>query len=525
MQGIQANSPIYGVSDQDFTAAIWLYNFIPSELGVRVRDGSREFARSVPDASSADGDIRTLMYLNSVAAGSANDKYFACTSDGIFDVTAGGAGPHTKVVDWPIKDVDHAGWCAYRNYTNVGGDHFLLVTDEANGYYIYDAGLDTWAAGTFTGSPKPDAQDLVDITEWQGRIWFVERNTARAWFLDPLALTGDIAAFDVGNRFKKGGHLVQQTTWTVDDGEGMDDRFVQISSSGDLLVWQGINPTTAADMSLIGRWSVGEVPEGRRVLSTWGGDVMILSRFGLLKLSALLTGMATLNDESYISKNIARYFRSQMRDTVEQYGWGMEINPAEGIAIFSAPNPPAQANDPPVQFCLNNNTGAWSMFRNIDIRCMDYNVTGFFFGTSDGRVMEMAGNVDNATLEGTGAATIDWSMLTHYSNVGQPGSWKRGQFIRPSFIGEAFPTYGIQMRYDFNLAEVGTWPPFVGVPTATWDSAIWDIDKWSGAAQEYNQIAGLDGMGRNMAIAIRGESSFELSLIGFDIMFDSGGLL
>ena len=154
------------------------------------------------------------------------------------------------------------------NYTNVAGDHFLLIADEANGYYIFDGTV--WAAGTFTGSPKPLATDLVHLTEWQGRIWFVERDTARAWFLDPLALTGDITPMDVGSRFKKGGHLVQNGTWTLDDGAGMNDRFVQVSSSGDVLVWQGTNPATAADISLLGRWYVGKVPEGRRVMSDWG---------------------------------------------------------------------------------------------------------------------------------------------------------------------------------------------------------------------------------------------------------------
>jgi len=529
MRGLVANAPIYGTDAGNHETAIWLFNMIPREMGVSVRPGSKETVTGLLDKDALPADVRTLMYYNSVVAQSSGgiDFAFAVTNDGIFDVTAGGSGPHAKVLNWPIKDAEKAGWCSVLNYTNVAGDHFLLVCDEANGYYVFD-GL-VWTQGTVsTTGPisAPDPADLVQLVEWNARVWFVERDTAKAWFTDPIAFTGEVQTFDLGSRFKKGGHLVQLSTWTVDDGAGMDDKLVAVGSAGDLLVWElsgTFNPENSDDLRVVGRWFVGTVPEGRRVLSDWGGDVLIASDFGLLKLSALLGGMASLDDDSYITKNITRYFRSFMETVRDEYGWQLELNPAEGVAIVSVPK--ENPTSTPIQFCFNINTGAWSMFRDLDMRCLNKNGGGFFFGTSDGRVLQMTGFADAVSLDGLTGQTIVYSLLTHYSNVGTPANWKRVQFIRPSFIGQGVPTFGVQARYDFDLSEVLNNPPFIKSDAALWDAAVWDIDVWAGASQSYINIIGGHGMGRHIAIAMRGESSVELSLVGFDLMYDTGGML
>ena len=518
--GIEVNIPMYGESGAE-AAALWLYNMIPGEFGCRVRKGSREFATNVLNELGEPGEVRTLVLYNSVVAGGADDVFFATTQNGIYDITAGGAGPHPLSLEWSSKGA-RAGWCSVVNYTNVGGDHFLLVCDEENGYYIYDG--TTWSQGSFTGSPTPEPEDLVHITEWNGRIWFVERDTARSWFLDPLALTGDITEFDVGNRFLKGGHLVQNTTWTLDDGAGMDDLFVQVSSAGDVLVWNGVDPTTASDMTLRGRWTLGAVPEGRRVLSNWGGDVSIVGTTGIIQLSSLVIGQGSVNNEQFITNRITRQFQIEMERKRDYYGWSMALVPGEGLALISVPLDPAKS-EAPIQFVLNTVEKTWCIFRDLDMLCMDKNINGFFFGTHDGRVMEFTGTVDDVPLDGSEGYPIVFSLLSHYSPLGQPGVWKRPQFVRPYWLANAQPSYSLQMRYDYDIAELTTTPPFTMVDASLWDAAIWDTDTWQGAAQGYNEVIGVSGMGHTVSIAIRGQSTVETAYIGADLMCECGGML
>jgi len=506
-------------------SAIWLYNMIAGEYGCRVRPGSREFAVNIPDTDSNQGEVRTVMYYNSSVAGPINDFTFAVTDEGIYDISAGGVGPWDFTSptshEWANKGI-RAGWCSCINYTNVGGDQFLLVCDEENGYWIFDGS--TWAAGTFTGNPKPEAVNLVQIVEWNARIWMVERNTARVWFLDPLALTGDITPLDVGNRFKDGGHLVQCSTWSLDDGAGMDDKFIMISSSGDVLIWEGIDPTTAADLTLVGRWQVGTVPEGRRVMSDWGGNVAILSASGIVTADALLAGAASTGQDQYISRNINQYIRSAMDETIDDYGWSLGIVPKEGIAIITVPTP--RRNQAPIQFVLELSTTAWSMFRDLKMVCNCKVNDKFYFGTYDGRVLSLEGSLDDVlvTDETTGKA-ITFSLLTHYDPAGSAAVWKRAQFIRPYWIGAALPSYVVQIRFDFDLEELPTNPAYVTALLSRWDLAIWDADPWEGTAQSYLQTRGVSGMGRHLAIAIRGSATNALTYIGADVMYDTGGML
>jgi hypothetical protein len=512
--------------DMGTDSAIWLYNMIAGEYGCRVRPGSRDFATNIPDVADVDGDIRTVMYYNSIVSGGVQDHVFACTDLGIFDITAGGAGPWVlgdRPADftWPNQGAN-AGWTTFVNYTNVAGDHFLLAADEDNGYYIFDGA--TWAAGTFTGSPAPDAADLVHIVEWNGRIWFVEKNSARAWFLDPLALEGGITPMDVGSRFKDGGHLVQNSTWTLDAGDGMDDKLVQISASGDVLIWQGIDPTTAADLTLVGRWQVGSVPEGRKVMSDWGGDVMILSTSGLITASALLGGAASLDKSQYASENINQYVRLEMERTLDEFGWSLQLVPHQGIALITVPQPSGSTRAP-IQFCLETTKNAWSMFRDLKMLCQIKYGSQFLFGTYDGRVMLLEGTVDDVILDGSQGVGITFSLLTHYSALGNAANWKRPQFIRPYWIGASQPVFAVQIRYDFDLAELLSSPAYTEQGIALWDTAIWDADVWQGTAQSYLETIGLSGMGRHVAIAIRGTAVNDLTYVGADIMLDAGGLL
>ena len=501
-------------------SAIWLYNMVAAEFGCRVRAGSRDFATNIP-SSGGVGQVRATLFFNSVISGGANDKIFACTDLGIYDVTAGGIGPHAQVLEWPNQE-GAAGWCVALNYTNVGGSHFLLVCDEDNGYYIYDGA--TWSQGTFTGDDQPNPADLVHLTEWNGRIWFVEKNTARAWFLDPLALGGDITPMDVGNRFKDGGHLVQSSTWTLDDGAGMDDKFIMISSAGDVLVWAGIDPTVASDLTLVGRWTVGAVPQGRRVMSDWGGDVAILSTQGVITITALLSGTSSLDPDQYLSKNISQYVRAEMRRTLNQYGWAMEQVPTQGISIFSVPQVEG-GSTAPIQFVLDTSTSSWSMFRGLDMVSMTRFDGEFLFGTSDGKIQLHTGTLDDIGLDGVSGEAIAFSLLTHYSGLGNAAQWKRPQFIRPYWVGAQQPVFNIQIRFDFDTEELNQGPAYLPKTLSQWDTAIWDTDVWEGTAQSYLETIGVNGMGRHLAIAIRGNATNDLSYVGADVMYDQGGLL
>ena len=55
---------------------------------------------------------------------------------------------------------------------------------------------------------------------------------------------------------------------------------------------------------------------------------------------------------------------------------------------------------------------------------------------------------------------------------------------------------------------------------------MWDAAKWDGGLKAASDaVRGGSGMGRAVAIAIKGRTSANVTLIGFDISFDGGGFL
>lgn len=520
LKGLVANNPIYADIKVD-DAAIILYNLIPRELGCSVRPGSLEFATNILDKTGQPGEVRTIMYYNSVTPAGSIDRMFVATDAGIFDVTAGGAGPHTLALAWPATS-DTAGWCSYVNYTNVAGDHYLLVCDEANGYYQYDG--TSWTQGTITGA-TPNVEDLVHIVEWSGRLWFTERNSATAYYLDVLDLGGALEPFNVGSRFKKGGYLVQCATWTVDDGEGLNDRLVMASAGGDILVWDGDPDITTDPLKLLGRWYVGPLVEGRRAMANWGGDTVILSSDGIARITDLMSGaISKTGFNYYVTSNISRYFREEMLTKRTSFGWEMMFAADEGFVVISIPT--IVDSVAPIQFVVNLNTSTWCIFRDLDMVTMNDTPIGFVFGTRKGRLMKLSGTADEVLLTGPSSQPIEFSLLTHFTSMNRSGVWKRPHFIRPAWVGDSQPSYEVQVRFDFDLTEIDSSPAFVAASgAAIWDADLWDTARWEGTAQSFAETRGIRGMGRHLAIALRGVTETRLALVGFDIMGDMGGQL
>ena len=427
------------------------------------------------------------------------------------------------VLTWPSQ-TDDAGWCSFVNYTNVAGNHYLLVCDEANGYYIYDG--TNWAQGAWQGGggSNPPVEEMAAIMEHNGRIWMVQRNSATAWYLPVLEFDStDPSPVNVGSRFISGGHLVQIASWTVDAGDGMNDKLVMISAAGDVLVWNGdpgFIPFVAE-----GRWQVGTVPEGRRVMSHHGGDILILTTNGVVRLSEVLAGLIVQDSQKYVTDNISAFVRDEMQHSVDEYGWSIDKTTRDGIMMISVPRTALEASKPPVQFVMDITTGAWAVFRGLDVRCMNEHDTEFYFGGSDGRVWWFNGTVDNAKLDGSSSEGIEFSFLTHYTALQSPAIWKQVQMVRPWWLGDADPAYFTKVFYDFSLSEIETSPIFQALGLALWDKALWDISEWAVDAQNYWETVGAKNMGRHIAFAVRGTTTVATTYLGCDLMVTQGGPL
>jgi hypothetical protein len=140
-------------------------------------------------------------------------------------------------------------------------------------------------------------------------------------------------------------------------------------------------------------------------------------------------------------------------------------------------------------------------------------------------VWKLQGTIDFVELDNPVPLQIDWQLLTSYQDVDTPEQFKRMQFIRPIFIAQSFPSYTVKAFYDYDLSALPSPPNASAFGVGIWDTGLWDIDIWGGGSAAFQPARGAWGIGRTMAIALRGKSQVETTLIAIGIMWDEGGLL
>jgi hypothetical protein len=527
-RGVDARAP---TGNMPSDVCIYTYNLMPAEYGMLLRSGYREWCLGTDmDLGNSTG-VHTLIPFTGVLAGGQDDRLFAITNEAIWDVST---------VDTPINKLTFAsdqpgsGHGVFCHYIDQGGDDFMYYADGINGLHIYN-GLsaavnpDTWAPAA--GITGPSLPTVVFVMVHKQRMWLVEEGKSSAWYLPINAGQGDATEFFFGGKFPHGGRVYAMYNWSIDGGKGIDDLLVVISSSGDVIVYEGDDPAAAETWKIRGTYYIGDMPVGRRVGSEYSGDLYLLSSFGLISMSDLIRGVDTQNPaEHSLSFRVARPLRTQIRQKKTLYGWEPIFLPAIGQLMVLIPQADTESW---IQYSLTLATEGWGFWRGVPMTCVADWFGVIFFGSDNGTVYAMDVSRDNVLLTPPpepqlNGNPIDFSLLSSYQNLGSPGLFKRVQMVRPDFYGNAAPAYNIKVLYDYDFQE----PDAVvqsdeAAPQGDeWDGGLWDIAVWSTqVGQSYGslQLAGASGIGRSVAIAMRGSSGEELRLITWDIMWQVGG--
>ena len=528
MRGIDTR---VNVASSSADVALLCQNMVPNDYGLKVRRGYREWQVGL------GAEVRTIIPYTGIQFGAVDDKCFAVTENGIYDVTTYAAAPVEKIA-FTIQD-DDAGYGVYAAYTNGAGDSILYYADGSNGLFAYDAVTDTWALATgITTAPGTVGGDLdltkvVFVVAHKLRLWLVEKETQKGWYLPILSTTGEAAPFFFGSKFKHGGALVGLYNWTLDSGSGVDDHLVAVSRAGDVIPYRGDDPTATGSEGLqawqnIGTWFIGDIPRGNRICSEYGGNLMLLSAFGLTSMQDLLSGTATEDPQTGIGARVAVQLRRDIARLGNDHGWNIKFITHQGQLMVSVPQ---LSNQRYSQYVYNIATQGWGVWDGVPLLTSDPWIGALMVGTKDGRVLRMDVNVDNVRLNQSSGNDINWYVLTGYSSYGSPGSFKRGMYVRPNFAAGIAPVYKTFFYYDYTTSTpIAELPVTTGGSGSQWDDGLWgeweDAAVWS--ADGLNgawELQGGSGMGRTIALATVGTSRDETYLVSWDVAWNQGGFL
>ena len=432
-----------------------------------------------------------------VTNGSSPKRIYVCSQAGTSAGAGGPSGTGTAIVDNTCK------WDYVADYTTPIG---MALSDQQLG---------------LTGIPSRFVQAVV----WKSRLWFVEKDSSRAWYMPVNSLYGTAAAFDFGVRMRSGGALAGLYNWSYDAGNGLDALLVGISSSGDVVIYQGTDPTSVSTFGLKGTWSVGAVPYGRRLATDFGGDMLVMSLLGLVPLSKLVVGQPVVGGDRsvYLTDKVSNYFALAAQSNRLLQGWQVVLHPAEGALMLLLPTGNGAACQPLV---MPFSTRGWWPYRDLPIYSAQSWGGDLYFGTPDGRVCWHTGYVDGVLLSTPDAyEPVKFSCLTGFSNLGNARN-KRIQLIRPTILSVSNAVVQATPRYRFQTTEPA--PPTAAAISASgnvWDTATWDSSVWGGDYAPTDKFSGGGGVGRDVAIALRGSAISRTVIASVDVLYEEGGLL
>ena len=404
--------------------------------------------------------------------------------------------------------------------SNYNGTYVITVTGGSEFTYTMATApsADATVVGSYTtiGITGVNSNTFINVNLFKNRLYFTEKDTLTCWYLDVDAIGGPASPLYFGGIARNSGYLQAMGTWTLDAGQGADDYAVFVTSMGEVMVYNGTDPDNADTWALKGVWQLGQT-FSRRCFFKWSGDLLLLTKDGLVPLASALQSSrldprVNLTDKIYFAVSQAATLYSDL------FGWQINYYASANMLILSIPTSTGME-----QFVMHNITKAWGRFTDIQAYCWE--VTGdsnMNFGGNGIVGLFYDGYSDNGS-------NITATAQQAYSYFDRAGQLKRFMLVRPilqSTGGVPNVVCGLSVDFDTQsqLGQVQFNP--TTLTDGVWDTSKWDQANWAGGLITTKVWQGVTGLGFagsiNLNVASRG---IELHWASTDYVMEAGGVL
>ena len=498
-------APVGGWNARDSIAnmepldAVQLINFFPTISNCVLRGGSTNWATGMT------GQVQTIMVYN----GSTSSKMFAAVGTPdlkFYDASTAGAATATTVTG-----LTNAIW-EYINITTTGGT-YLYAVNGADKPRLYDG--TNWVAIDAASTPAitgVTTTTLSNVTLFKNRLWFIQKDTLKAWYLPTSAVGGAAQVLDLSSIAKFGGKLVDLDTWTIDAGYGVDDNLVFVTSNGEVIVYRGTDPASDATWALTGVWKLGS-PIGNRSMLKWGGDLLILTYDGLMPMAQSLQS-SRLDPRVALSNKIqGAIVAATAAYSSSTVGWQVYYNARRNAVWINVPIAEGQQE----QYVMNTITTSWAQFQGWTANVWEtYNDNPYYGG--NGVVVRAW---DDTYVDNT--SNISTNVFQAFNYFDSRGVKKYFTRARPSIFTNGAPAIFVGINVDFNVDD--TTAPISASASAVglWDAGTWDSALWGSGLQITNNWQGVTGLGYCGSIQLKSASSgLQIEWASTDVVYQAG---
>ena len=384
----------------------------------------------------------------------------------------------------------------------------MLTTPAANATVVGTYTVALYITGV-------DSKNLINVNLFKHRLYYTEKNTMKVWYLPTDAIGGAALSLDFGGIARMGGYIQAMGTWTIDAGQGVDDYAVFVTNNGEVIVYNGTDPSDVNNWALKGVWQLGQT-FSRRCFLKWAGDLLLLTQDGLVPLASALQSSRldpriNITDKIYfeISREISLYSTN--------FGWQIVYFASPNMLLINVPS-----DEGIQQYVMHTISKAWCSFTGINATCFELSYDNLFFGGNGYVGQFWNGYSDDG-------ANINALVQQAYSYFDAPGQLKRYTLVRPIIqTDNGFPSVlcGINVDFDYQnqLGQIAFNP--ASTDLGTWDNAKWDANTWGGNLSINRIWQGVTGLGFsagiNMSMASQG---IDVHWVSTDYVMEKGGVL
>ena len=357
-------------------------NWVPTLRGVKLRGGYTRWCE-LPETTPV---ISAFEYASGNVA-----KMFAANATKLYDVTSS-----TPVL---VKAGQASGNYVASQLANASGDYLLALNDAGDFPLRYKTSWVTLDPGCRRAGGRRlrhhlhDASDRTDPGQGPGlRLEIPQSLVLHPGQFDerlvPAAQCGRrrrCIEIPLSGAATKGGKLLWGATWSIDAGDGIDDKCVFCTDQGELLIFTGSDPSNINSWRQEGRYQIAP-PMGMNAHTLIGGDLIILTVDGMVPISLAIQKDAGQMELATLTRMIKPLWRENVETGTKRANpWTIKKWDEYGAFFVAIPG-----GKPGQRYCLasNNTTGAWCRFMGWDATCFIRMRADMFFGTQDGIVMQ-----------------------------------------------------------------------------------------------------------------------------------------
>ena len=404
--------------------------------------------------------------------------------------------------------------------SEYNGTYVITVTGASTFTYTMAStpAANATVVGTYTtvGITGVDSSTFINVNLFKNRLYFTQKDTMSCWYLPVDSIGGAASPLYFGSIARNAGYLQAMGTWTLDAGQGADDYAVFVTSMGEVIVYNGTDPSSATTWALKGVWQLGQT-FNRRCFFKWSGDLLLLTQDGLVPLASALQS-SRLDPRVNLTDKIFYPISQAATNFFENFGWQINYYASENMLILSIPTDNGME-----QYVMHTITKSWARFTGIEANCWEVSGDNDMHFGGDGFVgLFYNTNADNGT-------NIVATAQQAYSYFDSPGQLKRFTLVRPILqTDNGLPTVLCGISTDFNttpLVNQITFNPNSGI-IGKWDSGLWDKNYWGGELITTKFWQGVTGVGFAGSISMNVASQgVNFQWASTDYVFEKGGVV